>query len=293
MNVTLNKIRVSFIFVLLLRFLVACNPNIIQPSMAVSSTPEITITSSQGLSLTVQVPTVIQLGPTPSSSFENPILISYEHDANDSVDYFTACLIGLDTFSFVLYKNGHIVLFEESQFVETTIPQAEIEKLLASIESTGFFLVNGGGDEFTSPPPTSGFVGSSMQIITVKEKTFIVTAGEYRYLVEPIKQTIQIVKEYRPPRLKPYVPDKLKIWVYPVQDVTVTNYDPTPTPPLLEWSHDSLPLDSLVFSLNSPSKSISGEYLQFFMQEVKTVPVFRMVKQNGQHYLIMACPAFQ
>ena len=293
MNDPLNKIRVPFLLMISLPFLVACNPNIIQRSIVVSSTPEITTTSSQSLSPTVQVPTVIQPTPTSSSSLENPIVISYEHDANDSIDYFTACLIGLDTFSFVLYKNGHIVLFDESQFVETTIPQADIEKLLADIEATGFFSVKGGGDEFVSPPPSSNFVGSSIEFITVKDKTFAITAGEYQYLVEPIKETIQIVKEYRPPKLEPYVPDKLNIWVYPVQDATVTNYDPTPTPPLLEWSHDSLSLDSLVFSLNSPSKSISGEYLQFFMQEVKTVPVFRMVKQNGQHYLVMACPAFQ
>ena len=103
MNDPLNKIRVPFLLMISLPFLVACNPNIIQRSIVVSSTPEITTTSSQSLSPTVQVPTVIQPTPTSSSSLENPIVISYEHDANDSIDYFTACLIGLDTFSFELF----------------------------------------------------------------------------------------------------------------------------------------------------------------------------------------------
>ena len=266
MNVTLNKISASFLLLLLFPILVGCKLTTIQRSIKPSS-------------------------PTPV--LENSILISYEYDANDSIDRFTACLIGLDTFSFILYKNGHLILFEVSQFMETMIPQAEVEQLLADIESTGFFSVKGGGDEFVSPPPTPSFVGTSMQIITVKEKTFAVTADQYQYLMEPIKETIQIVRDYKPPRLTPYVPNKLYIWVYPIQDTAFTNHDPTPTPPILEWSYESIPLDTLVFTLNSPSKIISDKYLQFLMQEVKTVPTYRVVKQNGQHYLIMTCPAFE
>src|SRR5215212_1281791 len=265
MNVTLNKLRASFLLLLLLPILAGC-----------------ITTLQQSIE-----------HPSPTPFLENSVLISYEHNRNDSIDYFTACLGGLSTFRFVLYSNGRVVLFDDSQFMETTIPQAEIDKLLADIESTGFFLVKGGGDEFVSPPPTSSFVGSSMEIITVKEKTFAITAGEYQYLIEPIKESIQIVTEYKPARLVPFFPEKLNIWVYPVQDTGFTNYDPTPTPPMLEWSYKSIPLDTLVFTLNSPSKTISGKYLQFLMQEVKTIPVYRMVKQNGQHYLVMACPAFQ
>lgn len=276
---------------------IACNSNIAQQSAEVSSTLEASKSDTQSVSPIPNSPipasTAIQLTPIPTSSLENPVLVSYEYDANDSIDYFTACLIGLNTFSFILYEDGHVILFDESRFMETTIPQAEIEKLLADIESTGFFLVKGDGDEFVSPPPAQSFVGTSMQIITVREKTFAITAGEYQYLIEPIKETIRIAKEYKPSRLEPYIPDKLNIWVYPVQDTALINYDPTPTPPTLEWSYESIPLDTLVFTLNSPSKTISGETLQFLIQEVKTVPVYRMVKQNGQHYLVMACPVFQ
>jgi hypothetical protein len=264
MNATLNKIRASFLLLLSLRILAGC---ITPPQQSIDH-------------------------PSPTPFLENSILISYEQDGNDSIDYFTACLLGLNTFSFVLYSNGRVVLFDDPQFMEMTIPQAEIDKLLADIESTGFFLVKGGGDEFVSPPPTSSFVGSSTQFISVKEKTFAITAGEYQYLIEPIKKTIQIVRKYKPPRLVPFFPEKLNIWVYPIQDTALTNYDPTPTP-MLEWSYKSIPLDTLVFTLNSPSKTISGKYLQFLMKEVKTVPVYRMVKQNGQNYLIMACPAFE
>lgn len=230
---------------------------------------------------------------TPIPDAENSVLISYMIDANDSIDHFTACLGGLDTFSFILYEDGRVILFDKSGFVETTIPQTEIEKLLAAIESTGFFLIKGAGDEFITTPPTPSFVGESMQTIKVKGKKFAVTAREYLYLVEPIKETIQIVREYKPPRSTPYVPDKLYIWAYPIQDTILTNYDPTPTPPTLEWSYESIPLDALVFRTNGHSKIISDKYLQFVMQEFKTVPAYRIVKQNGQHYLIMTCPAFE
>ncbi|HLO17472.1 MAG TPA: hypothetical protein VK206_21745 [Anaerolineales bacterium] len=261
----MNKIRASLSQLLLLLFLVGCLPPTQQSIEHPSSTPVL----------------------------ENSILISYEHDGNDSIDRFTGCLIGLNTLSFVLYDNGRVVLFDGSQFMESTIPQSEVEKLLANIESTGFFSVKGNGDEFVSPPPTPSFVGDSQQIITVKKKTFAITTGQYQYLAEPIKDTIEIVSQYQPQRLAPYVPDKLYLWVYPIQDTALTNYNPTPTPPTLEWAYESIPLDTLVFEPYGVEKTISGKYLQFFMQEVKTVPVYRMVKQNGQHYLVMACPAFQ
>ncbi|WKZ44550.1 MAG: hypothetical protein QY302_02020 [Anaerolineales bacterium] len=244
------------------------------------------------LPTSTQTPSITNLTTTPTSNLENSVLIAYEYDANDSIDHFTACLTGLDTFSFILYENGHVILFEESIFVETIIPQAEIEKLLAAIESTGFFLVKGGGDEFVSIPPTPSFAGSSMQTIKVKEKTFAITAEEYQYLVESIKETIQIIKDYKPPGLTPYVPDKLYIWVYPIQDTSLENYDPTPTPPTLDWPYESIPLDTLVFTPNSPSRIISNEHLRFLIQELNTVPAYRMVRQNGQYYLLMTCPAF-
>jgi hypothetical protein len=265
MKITLNKIRASFLLLIVVPIMVGCLTTTQRSIEHPSSTPIL----------------------------ENSILISYEQDGNDSIDRFTGCLIGLNTFSFVLYRNGRIVLFDGSQFMETTISPAEIEKLLMKIESTGYFAVKGNGDEFISPPPTSSFIGSSMQFITVKEKTLAIAAGEYQYLVEPIKETIQTIREYKPQGLAPYVPERLYVWVYPIQDTTLTSYSPTPTPPILEWSYESIPLDTLVFTPNSTSKIISDRYLQFLMQEVNIVPAYRMVQQNGQHYLIMTCPVFE
>jgi len=265
MEITLNNIRASFLLLIFVPMMVGCLPATQRSIEQPSATP----------------------------GLENSILISYEQDGNDSIDRFTGCLIGINTLSFVLYGSGRIVLFDGSQFIETTISPVEIEKLLMKIESTGYFAVKGNGDEFVSPPPTSSFVGSSMQFIRVMEKRFTISAGEYQYLIEPIKETIQIVKEYKPQGLTPYIPERLYVWVYPIQDTALTGYSPTPTPPILEWSYESIPLDTLVFTPNSTSKIISDKYLQFLMQEVKIVPAYRIVQQNGQHYLIMTCPVFE
>jgi hypothetical protein len=265
MKISLNNIRASFLLLIFVPIMVGC-----------------LVTSQRSIEY-----------PSSTPILENPILISYKQDGNDSIDRFTGCLIGLNTLSFVLYNNGRVVLFDGSRFMESTISQTEVQQLLADIESTGFFSVKGNGDEFVSPPPTSGFVGSSMQFITVKKKKINVTAGQYQYLVEPIKETIEIVRKYKPQRLAPYVPDKLYIWVYPTQDTALTNFNPTPTPPTLEWAYESIPLDTLVFEPDGPEKTISDKYLQFLMQEVKTVPIYRMVKQNAQHYLVMACPVLE
>jgi hypothetical protein len=265
MKITLNKIRVTFLLLMLVPMIIGCIP---------------------------ATPRLIE-HPSATPGLENSILISYEQDGNDSIDKFTGCLIGINTFSFVLYSNGRVVLFDGSKFMESTISPAEIQKLLMEIESTGYFAIDGNGDQFVSPPPTSSFVGNATQFITVKEKTFAISAGEYQYLNEPIKETLQIIKEYKPQELTLYVPERLYVWVYPIQDTTLTGYSPTPTPPILEWSYESIPLDTLVFTPNSTSRIISDPYLQFLMQEVKIVPTYRMVRQNGQHYLIMTCPVFE
>ncbi len=265
MKITLNKIRASVLLLIVVPIIVGC--------------------------LTTTQPPIQHSPSTPIS--ENSILISYEQDGNDSIDRFTGCLIGLNTFSFVLYSNGRIVLFDGLQFMESMISPSEVEKLLMEINSTGYFAVKGNGDQFMSPPPTSSFVGNSIQFITVQERTFSISAGEFQYVVEPIKETIRIVREYKPQGLFPYFPERLYVWVYPIEDEELTNYSPTPTPPILEWSHESIPLDSLVFTPNSTSQIISDRYVQFLMQEVKIVPAYRMVRQNGQHYLIMTCPVFE
>ena len=264
-SITLNKTRVAFSLLLLLPFLVGC--------------------------LTALQQSIEQSSSTPVS--ENSILLSYEQDGNDSIDRFTGCLIGINTLSFVLYDNGRLVLFDGLQYMESTISQPDVKKLLADIESTGFFSVKGNGDEFVSPPPAPNFVGESQEIITVKNKTFAITTGQYKYVTKSIKDTMEVVKQYKPPRLVPYTPDRLALWVYPIKDTAVTNYYPTPTPPTLEWASESIALDTLVFEPYGAEKIISDKYLQFFMQEVKTVPAYRMVKQNEQYYLVMACPVFE
>jgi hypothetical protein len=190
MDVALNKLD---ILLLLLLFLVGCVPIHMERPIEISSTPQASNTEIQH-----PLPPTATLTPlaspteiTPIPTLEDPVLVSYEHDANDSMDNFTACLFGLNTFSFVLYKNGHVILFNGSQFMETTIDQVEIEKLLADIESTGFFLLKGDGDEFLTPPPTPSFIGTSRQIIRVQDKTFIITTGEYKYLAASVKDTIE------------------------------------------------------------------------------------------------------
>src|SRR4030095_10991200 len=117
MKITLNKIRAPFLLLILVPIMVGC------PTMPQRSTEH----------------------PSSTAILENSILISYEQDGNDSIDRFTVCLIGLNTFSFVLYSNGRIVLFDGSQFMETTISPVEIEKLLMEIESTGYFAVKRNG----------------------------------------------------------------------------------------------------------------------------------------------------
>jgi hypothetical protein len=233
-----------------------------------------------------------------SIPFSNDVVISFIKDASDGMDDKSACLAADDIYRFVLYQDGRLIKFDGFQYVETRISRAEMEDFLSAIEATGFSSLSGDGDQYiknAAPPSFRDTWGGS---VTVKETTITVTPGQSAYLVEPVTKTLEMIKNYRPANLQPYAPESVDIWVFLEESIDLGLGNPTPEPPVLNWSADEINLNDLLTDLTASNlaafkpKIISGEILSFVMRQVKHIPVVRRVQQNRQNYLVVVCPNF-
>ena len=224
---------------------------------------------------------------TPSS---DEVLISYTRNASDGMDEMSACLAANGIYRFVLYGDGHLIMFDGVQYLETNISQAEIDELLSEIEATGFSSISGDGDQYTQNSPPS-FIDPWGGSITLNEKTITITPGQSDYLVEPVIQTLDIIENYRPQHLELYAPESITLWVYRDEDIVLGTANPTPESPVLEWSVDQIDLNKLLVDpATSKPQVITGDSSSFLMGQLKHVPAVRRVEQNGQTYLVVLCP---
>jgi len=230
---------------------------------------------------------------TATSQVSNDVLISFIIDASDGMDEVSACLAANDIYRFVLYGDGHLIMFDGVQYLETKISQAEIDDLLSENEATGFSSLTGTGDQYTQNSPPPSFSDPWGGSITVNEKTITVTPGQSDYLVESVIQTLDIIENYRPKNLRPYAPESIILWVYRDEDIVLGTANPTPEPPVLEWSVEQIDLNKLLVDpATSKPQVVAGDSSSFLIEQLKHVPIVRRVEQNGQIYLIVLCPIF-
>lgn len=234
--------------------------------------------------------------PTAAVPISNDIVVSFMIGASDGMDDKSACLHADDIYRFVLYQDGRVIKFDGFQYVETRISQAEMEDFLSAIEATGFSSLSGNGDQYIKNAPPPSFRDTWGGLVTVKETTITVTPGQSAYLVEPVTKTLEMIKNYTPANLRPYAPESVSLWVFPEESIDLGLGNPTPEPPVLNWSADEINLNDLLTDLTASNlaafkpKIISGEILSFVMRQVKHIPVVRRVEQNRQNYLIVVCP---
>jgi hypothetical protein len=262
------KPKLSLASCLILTFLSACQS--ITPTPAVSTTASIPIS--------------------------NEVVVSFIIGASDGMDDKSACLAANDIYRFVLYQDGRLIKFDGFQYVETRISQAEMEDFLSAIEMTGFSSLRGDGDQYIENAPPPSFRDAWGGSVTVNETVISVTPGQSAYLVEPVTKTLELIKNYRPANLRPYAPESASVWAFLEESIDLGLGNPTPEPPILNWSADEIDLNDLLTDLTashpdaSKPKIISGETLSFVMRQVKHIPVVRRVQQNRQNYLVVVCP---
>jgi len=228
-----------------------------------------------------------------SIPISNDVVVSFVISASDGMDDISACLASNEIYRFVLYQDGRLLKFDGFQYVEARISQAEMEDFLSDIEATGFSSLNGDGDQYIENAPPPSFINTWGGSVTVNETMITVTPGQSDHLVEPVTKTLEIMENYRPANLQPYAPESVSLWVFLEESISLGLANPTPEPPVLNWSVDEINLNDLLTDLaSSKPKVISGETLSFVMGQVKHIPVVRRVEQNRQNFLVVVCPNF-
>lgn len=276
----------KFVLLLILMFtIVGCGTSNVQPPTSES------IPTPSGTPLHPQPPIQTQTNEPTETSFPlppSPILVSFGVGAGEGVDEITSCLRAYHTYRFILYQDGRLIVFDGNRYLETVISQAEVNRLLAEIDEAGFFSVNGDGDQYIPTAPTPAYAGGLSYFVSVKGKTVEVHHIHSEDVVASIVKTRKIIENFQPSSLKIYRPESVEIWAVPTQDIMLGIADPTPEPPILNWSSDTIQLDALTGKFHI----LAGASVSFVLEQVKSIPSFRMVQQNEKEYLVLVCPNF-
>jgi len=249
-----------------------------QPSQ--TSTPTLTSTTLPTLTST----------PIPPK----PILISYRVTGGDGGDEVNDCLLWFYEYSFVLYEDGQLIFKDGNELKESFLSKREIDDLLNEIAKTNFFQVDGTGDlrerdPIYQDPPDQVGDGGAGEYLTVKSKTIFVYLPLRDYLVEPVKQTLDVILGYHPPDSHPYKPDRLWLWIFPV--VNSENVDwgvATPIPPVEEWPHTIAPLSELVNDYNYAL--LESEEVLSVVNLFGLYPSSRVFREGNREFYVVACP---
>lgn len=275
-----------FVLLLVLMFtIVGCRTSDVQ-----SPTSE-SIPTPSGTLLPPHLPIQTQTNEpteTPFPLHPTPILVSFEVGAGDAVDEITSCLQAYHAYRFVLYQDGHLIVFDGNRYLETIISQAEIDKLLNEIDAAGYFSMNEDDGQYILDALTLTNTGGLSYFISVKEKTVGVQHAQSENVVASIDKTRKIIENFHSSSLKIYRPESVEIWAVPIQDISLGIASPTPEPPPMNWSSSALQLDALTGGFHV----LTGAPVSFVLEQVKTIPAFHIVQQNEQDYLVLVCPNF-
>jgi hypothetical protein len=186
---------------------------------------------------------------TASVSTDETVLISYINYV-DGGDELINCLEGYGQPNFIMYGNGRLVVYRNGQYWETILSQEEINSLLAQIENTGIMSLEKVEEE--------GF-----DKLILKGNVF--RFSRYSFPNKSIEQTIGIINQFQPSNLKPYVPESLLLWVYPVESLTpFEEVLPKPIPESQAWSTKLESLSKIgVGCINLHGERLSGVMKQF------------------------------
>jgi hypothetical protein len=274
------------------------------PSLAVIATQMATQIASSMVTATfsaISKPTsssTFRARPTPTLTPvpRKPVLVSYRVTSGDIGDETYSCLLWRDSYSFVLYEDGQVILLGENGLSETVLSQTDIDSLLQQIDHTGFFQVEGTGELREKDPiydvPTSLQVGdgAGYEEISVKRKTVSVYFPLMEYAIEPVKQTLELIRGYRPNDLKPYAPQRLWLWIFNITGKDLDWQIATPVPPVEVWPSELPSLLVLEELTDNNYAVIEGESITPTAKLFSRYPSMRIFKEGAMEYLVMACP---
>lgn len=204
---------------------------------------------------------------------EKSILISYTIFA-DGGDELINCLEGYSQPNFILYDDGQLVVYRNGQYLETTLPQDEVNSLLDKIEGTGLLQLGEIEDE--------GFDGLIIQ-------------GRVYHFPRPnfpnksIEQTVDIINQFQPSNLKPYMPKNLLLWIYPVESLKpFEDVLPKPIPQAKNWSSELDPLSEFHVGF----RDMFGKTVPRIMKQFDGFPDYQIFEEGDILYVTAICARF-
>lgn len=285
------KMILVFVEILLLS---ACTPSANKrPATETTFIPDILVTARPSMTFTAE-PTqtplpIASLTPTPAPK---PVLILNGVTAGDGADEDYTCLKWrYPNPSFVLYEDGQLFIYSNDKLSQKMLTEQEVQDLLMKIENTGFFGIRDkpgpieNNPLYDLPGPVQYGDGGPAEILTVKSNTIWINNVLAPYVVEPVKDTLSIIYQYRPTDMVPYIPKQLQLIVW--RFVESHSYVKTPVPEVSEWPSELPALNEMelpaILDQNSTELLLD---LKFF----PTLPGVRKVTQDGVEYSVVACP---
>src|SRR5215212_4892874 len=124
---------------------------------------------------------------TTSLPSNEQVLISYTNYV-DGGDELINCLEGNGQPNFILYDNGHLVVYKKGRYLETWLAQKEIDSLLVEIENTGIMRLE-------------KFEEDGFDRLILKGNAY--HFSHHNFPNKPVEQTIDTINQFEPPNLKP------------------------------------------------------------------------------------------
>ncbi len=210
---------------------------------------------------------------TTSTPDKRDELISYTIYV-DGGDELINCLEGYGQPNFILYDDGQLVVYRNKQYLETVLLQEEVNSLLNAIESTGILGLGENEDE--------GF-----ERLIIKGKVYHFFRSNFPNAA--IEKTINIIEQFQPPNLVPYIPKNLVLWIYPVESLAPFEESlPRPVPQVKDWSSELKPLSKFHIGF----RDMSGDMLPTIMKQFNGFPDYQIFKEGNNLSITAICANF-
>lgn len=216
--------------------------------------------------------------------------------AGDGGDELTSCINAYLNYRFVLYEDGQLILFRDKKYYEALLTSNEIEGLINQITLSGFFSLEGNGDQYRQGYDASDIPSSWGYELRVDNKS--IYFKDLDNLASPLKTSLELILKFTPHDFDLYLPNRLILWVFPEQylplSISLDNETPKSTQ---HWTQDEF--DLYPFAVSSISYSppiITGDELSFILHYAQTIPSYfvvdQLVNQEEQEYHVFVCPDF-
>jgi hypothetical protein len=179
---------------------------------------------------------------------------------------------------------------------ESYLSETEVQELMSQIERTGFQDVDGTGELREKDPiyenaPASVGDGGGGHFLAINDKRIMIYGALEDYVVEPIKQSFEIITSFRPEESHIYSPDIILLWIFPIDASKFSSWTPaTPIPPIQEWPETMRSLDELRVSEGDYYAFIGGNESKTISEIHGFFPSGKVYTENGQEYYVIACP---